>query len=105
MRGGADKSLAFAAVAFVAANLLHTADHVRQGLGGLSATILVGGSSLTILAIVVMVMVLRGYPRAPAFAAVVGLSGAAGGDPRPPPPPPGPPPGPPSGLSGVAPAL
>ena len=78
MRGGADKSLAFAAVAFVAANLLHTADHVRQGLGGLSAMILVGGSSLTILAIVVMVMVLRGYPRAPAFAVVVGLSGAVG---------------------------
>jgi hypothetical protein len=71
-------SLAVAAVAFVAANLLHTADHIRQGLGGLSPAILVGGSTLTALAILVMVMTLRNHPRAPAFAAVVGLSGAVG---------------------------
>jgi peptidoglycan biosynthesis protein MviN/MurJ (putative lipid II flippase) len=71
-------SLAIAAVAFVVANLLHTADHLRQGLGGLTPAILVGGTSLTVLAIVVMVMALRGHPRAPAFCAVVGLSGAVG---------------------------
>ena len=71
-------SLAIAAVAFVVANLLHTADHLRQGLGGLTPAIVVGGTSLTVLAIVVMVMALRGHPRAPAFCAVVGLSGAVG---------------------------
>ena len=71
-------SLAIAALAFVVANLLHTADHLRQGLGGLTPAIVVGGTSLTVLAIVVMVMALRGHPRAPAFCAVVGLSGAVG---------------------------
>src|SRR4051794_453397 len=77
MRDGRD-SLAAAAVAFVVANLLHTADHFRQGLGGLSPAILVGGTAITALAIVAMLMALRGHPRAPAFCAVVGLSGAAG---------------------------
>jgi hypothetical protein len=67
-----------AAWAFMAANLVHTADHLRQGLGDLTTEILVGGSALTVLAVVVLVLVLRGHPRAPAFAAVVGLSGAAG---------------------------
>jgi hypothetical protein len=71
-------SLAVAAVTFVVANLLHTADHIRQGLGGLNPAILVGGTTLTVLAIVVMVMALRDHPRAPAYAAVVGLSGAVG---------------------------
>ena len=71
-------SLAIAAVAFVVANILHTADHFRQGLGGLTPAILIAGTTLTVLAIVVMVMALRGHPRAPAFCAVVGLSGAVG---------------------------
>jgi peptidoglycan biosynthesis protein MviN/MurJ (putative lipid II flippase) len=72
------RPLAIASIAFVAANLLHTLDHFRQGVGGLSTEILVGGTVLTLLAIVVMVMALRDHPRAPAFAAVVGLSGALG---------------------------
>jgi peptidoglycan biosynthesis protein MviN/MurJ (putative lipid II flippase) len=76
--GESRDSLAIAAVAFVIANLLHTADHFRQGLGGLTPGILVAGTTLTLLAIVVMVMALRGHPRAPAFCAVVGLSGAVG---------------------------
>jgi hypothetical protein len=67
--------LAIAAVGFVAANLLHTADHIRQGLGGLS---LAGGATLSLLAIVVAVMALRDHPRAPAYAVVVGFSGAVG---------------------------
>jgi hypothetical protein len=71
-------SLATAAVAFVVANLLHTLDHIRQGVGGLNATILAGGSTLTVLAVIVMVMALRGHPRAPALCAVVGVSGAVG---------------------------
>lgn len=70
--------LALAAIAFVVANVLHTLDHFRQGVGGLSAEIVVAGSTLTVLAVVVMVMALQRHPRAPAFAAVVGLSGAVG---------------------------
>lgn len=67
-----------AAAVFLAANLLHTADHFRQGVGGLSAAILVAGTTLTVLAAVVLVLALRHHPRAAAFAAVVGLSGVAG---------------------------
>jgi hypothetical protein len=70
--------LASASIAFVAANLLHTLDHFRQGVSGLSTEILAAGTTLTVLAIVVMAMALRDHPRAPAFAAVVGLSGAVG---------------------------
>ncbi len=70
--------LATASVAFVAANVLHTLDHFRQGVGDLTAEILVAGTLLTVLAVVVMVMALRGYSRAPAFGAVVGMSGALG---------------------------
>jgi hypothetical protein len=78
MRTSGRNSLAVAAVTFVAANILHTLDHFRQGVSGLSSEILVGGTTLTVLAIVVMVMALREHPRAPALAAVVGLSGAVG---------------------------
>jgi hypothetical protein len=78
MRRSGRDPLAVAAVAFVAANILHTLDHFRQGVSGLSPEILVGGSTLSVLAIVVMVMALRGHPRAPAVCAVVGLSGAVG---------------------------
>jgi hypothetical protein len=77
MRKGKD-SLAVAAVAFVIANVLHTLDHLRQGLGGLSPLILVGGSALSLLALIAMVMALRQHPRASSFCAVVGLTGALG---------------------------
>src|SRR5438034_5656043 len=65
-------------VAFVAANLLHTADHQRQGTEGLSTEILIGGSAITIAAIASLVLALRRDDRAPIFAAVLGLSAAAG---------------------------
>jgi hypothetical protein len=71
-------ALEAASVGFVAANILHTLDHLRQGLGDLTWEILAGGSVLTLLAIVVLVMALRKNERAPAFAAVVGLSGSVG---------------------------
>ena len=64
--------------AFLAANLIHTADHFRQGLDGLTTEIVTAGTGLTLLAIVVVVLVERAHPRAPALAAVVGLGGAAG---------------------------
>jgi len=63
---------------FVVANLLHTADHQRQGAEGLSWEILVGGSAITIAAITSLVLAWRGDERAPIFGAVLGLSAAAG---------------------------
>ena len=78
MRTSGRTPLAAAAVTVVAANVLHTLDHFRQGVSGLSSEILAGGTTLTLLAIVVMVMALREHPRGPALAAVVGLSGAVG---------------------------
>ena len=71
-------TLVGANVAFVAANLLHTADHQRQGTKGLSTEILIGGSAITIAAFASLVLALRRDERAPIFAAVLGLSAATG---------------------------
>ena len=65
-------------ILFVAANLLHTADHQRQGLDGLSWEIMAGGSALTIAAIASLVLAYRRDDRAPIFGAVLGLSAAVG---------------------------
>jgi hypothetical protein len=65
-------------ILFVAANLLHTADHQRQGLGALSWEIFVGGSAITIAAVASLVLAYRRDGRAPIFGAVLGLSAAAG---------------------------
>ena len=67
-----------AAAAFVVANVLHTLDHLRQGVAGLSPAILAGGSVLSLLALVALAMAIRLHPRAPAFCAVVGVSGTVG---------------------------
>lgn len=66
------------AIAFLAANVVHTLDHLRQGIGGLTAEILTAGSLLTVAAIAVLVLVLRRDARATVLALGVGLSGAAG---------------------------
>jgi hypothetical protein len=71
-------TLAGANIAFVAANVLHTADHQRQGTDGLATEILVGGTLLTIAAVASLVLALRRDHRAPIFATVLGLSAAAG---------------------------
>jgi hypothetical protein len=63
---------------FVAANLLHTADHQRQGTEGLTWEIYMGGSAITIAAIASLVLAWRRDGRAPIFGAVLGLSAAAG---------------------------
>jgi hypothetical protein len=71
-------TLTTASIAFVAVNLLHTADHQRQGTGGLTWEIYLGGSAITVAAIAGLVLVLRRDERAPLFAIVLGLSAAAG---------------------------
>jgi hypothetical protein len=75
---GEHDSLAIAATAFLAANLLHGADHLRQHLAGVDTAVLVGGNLVTAAAVMVVVLALRHHPRAPLFATVVGLSAAVG---------------------------
>ena len=71
-------TLVRANILFVAVNLLHTADHQRQGTAGLTTEIMVGGSALTLAAIASLVLALRRDERGPIFGAVLGLSAAAG---------------------------
>ena len=65
-------------ILFVATNLLHTADHQRQGTGGLSWEILAGGSAITLAAAASLVLAARRDRNAPVFGGVLGLSAAAG---------------------------
>src|SRR3954447_23741849 len=71
-------SLLRANIIFVAVNLLHTADHQRQGTEGLTWEIYVGGSAITLAAVASLVLAARRDERAPTFGAVLGLSAAAG---------------------------
>ena len=68
--------LAIAAAAFLAANLLHGIDHERQGTDRLTTEVMIGGTLLTVLAVVTLIVVLRRSSRAPLFATVVGFSTA-----------------------------
>jgi hypothetical protein len=68
--------LAIAATAFLAANLLHGADHIRQHLAGVDTEVLVGGGMLTAAAVAVLIVVRRRDPRAPLLATVVGFAAA-----------------------------
>jgi hypothetical protein len=70
--------LSVAAIAFFAANVLHTLDHQRQGTARLTTEIYVGGSVISILAIVTLVMALRRNAQAPLVATVVGFWTALG---------------------------
>jgi hypothetical protein len=74
-RIGRDR-LAVAAMAFLAANLLHSADHVRQDLAGVNGVVFGGGAILTAAAVTVCVATQRDHPRAPLLATVVGFAGA-----------------------------
>jgi hypothetical protein len=71
-------TLSLAATAFVAANVLHTLDHLRQGTGDLATEVLAGGTVLSALAVLTLVLALRRHPRAALWAAVVGSWSALG---------------------------
>jgi hypothetical protein len=68
--------LVVAAVAFLGANLVHGADHLRTGTERLSVPVQAGGALITTLAILTLVLALRDHPRAALVAAFVGLSSA-----------------------------
>lgn len=66
--------LAIAAAAYLAANLLHGADHLRQGVAGVGVPVKVGGALLTAGAIATFAR--RRDPRAPLLAMAVGFTSA-----------------------------
>jgi hypothetical protein len=68
--------LALAAIAYLAANLLHGADHIRQELAGVNVAIATGGALLTAAGIAAVIVALRHDPRTPLVATVVGFAAA-----------------------------
>jgi hypothetical protein len=70
--------LGAAAALFLAANIAHTLDHLRQGIDRLAAEVLASGTLLTIAAVLALVLSLRRDPRAPVVCMGVGLAGALG---------------------------
>lgn len=73
-RGRQRSALAVAALAFLAANLLHGADHIRQDLAGVDLEVLIGGGLLTLAAMAVVLATRRRHPQAPLIATAVGLT-------------------------------
>jgi hypothetical protein len=70
--------LGAAAALFLAANIVHTLDHVRQGIDRLAAEVLAGGTLLTLAAVLALVLALRRDPRAPVVCMGVGVAGTLG---------------------------
>ncbi len=68
--------LALASTVYLVANLVHSADHLRQHLAGVDVEVGVGGGLLTALALLVVVAAWRRHPRAPLLAMVVGFVSA-----------------------------
>ena len=68
--------LAIAAIAYLAANLLHGADHVRQELAGVNVAIAAGGAVLTAAGVAAVIVALRHDPRTPLVATAVGFAAA-----------------------------
>jgi hypothetical protein len=68
--------LTVAAAIYLAANLLHGADHLRQHLAGVDADVLVGGFMITAAAFLVFLMARARHPRTPLAATIVGFGAA-----------------------------
>ena len=71
-----DDWLALAAIAYLAANLLHGADHIRQELAGVNVAVAAGGAMLTAAGVTAVIIALRNDPRTPLVATVVGFAAA-----------------------------
>jgi hypothetical protein len=71
-----DDWLALAAIAYLAANLLHGADHLRQELAGVNVAVAAGGAMLTAAGVAAVIIALRHDPRTPLVATVVGFTAA-----------------------------
>ena len=71
-RAPARRRLLLASAALILVNAVHGADHIRQGLGRLTAEVMVGGQGLLLLALIPFALALRRHRTAPVVAALVG---------------------------------
>ncbi len=71
------RGLTLAAAIYLATNLLHGADHLRQHLAGVDADVLVGGFMITAAALLVLLMARARHPRTPLAATILGFGAAA----------------------------
>jgi hypothetical protein len=69
----AGNRLLVAHLAFIAAMVLHTLDHFRQGTERLSVGVLAGGTTLSVMAVAPLWLTFRRHPKAPIVAAIVGF--------------------------------
>lgn len=76
-RDETDPVLRWAALAYIAAVLVHGGDHLRRGLDAVTAQVLWAGRLQFAVALVVVVLVLRGHRAAPAASALLGFTSAA----------------------------
>jgi hypothetical protein len=74
----ADRLLRVATALFVAAFLFHNADHLRRGVGVLSAQVIGGGTVLALASVLAVALVVMGHGWAPLVAVLVGVPGAIG---------------------------
>ena len=58
--------------------VLHTADHIRRGIGSTTSAVLVAGTVATLLAAIAIALVFAKRPSAPVVAVFVGFGNAAG---------------------------
>ncbi len=68
-----DWGLRYAAIFFAAGLAVHTADHLRRGVGVLTPEVLWGGTVLTVAGVVAIVAVLARHRLAPKIAVAVGF--------------------------------
>jgi hypothetical protein len=73
-----DRHLRTAAAVYGAGLALHTADHLRRGLGVVTGEVLWAGNASTALGILAVVLVAIRHPRAPEIAALTGFPVAIG---------------------------
>ena len=71
-----EKALRSTGVVFLAALLVHGADHLHRGVDVVTTQVLAGGTVQFAAALVAFALVLRRHPAAPAAATVVGFSSA-----------------------------
>jgi hypothetical protein len=73
-----DKVLRRTGAVFIAALLLHGADHLRRGVDAVTTHVFVAGNVQLVLAVIAVALVFRRHPLAPAAAVAVGLPSAVG---------------------------
>jgi hypothetical protein len=74
----ADTALRAAALVFATGLAIHTFDHFRRGIDAVTEHVFWGGTLLTTISVVAIVLVLRRHPGAPIVAVAVGFTAAIG---------------------------